>query len=280
MPVTTFKRKGPLVKTVRRNATTHLDAVIKALTGTADDRLAVAERELQRLMALLELVRRPLGGQVFQRERRVLLRAFKALPDSAEERKMAPLRALAAADPPVDVDEVLPQITPDPAPKPTAKKAGPDPKLLRLLADLAEMRMRARYWHLPAGEFGLLAPGLRASYTLARKHAAGPPTAAAVEAWRTLADQMQSLERAWLPVLTPLRKELRSAEKQARLGAAVHDLKSALGDHATLGPRLDAELSGIDKTAPAQHARLLAETPAAFVKRMQAYWDAWRGIGD
>lgn len=280
MPATTIKRKDTVVKAVRRNAAVHLDAVITALTGTRDDRLAVAERELRRMVALIELVRRPLGAEVFQRERRVVLRALKVVASNADVLKAAGLKSLAAADPPVAVDALLERMAVgSDQSKAERKKTEPDPKVLRLLADLAEMRMRARYWHLPAGEFELVAPGLRASYLRVHKLAAGPATDTAAEAWGTLADQLQGIERAWPALLTPLRKELRAAERKARRLATLTDLIEPVVDHETLRPRLDAELAELEKDASAHHARLLAETPAAFVKRIGAYWDVWRGVG-
>ncbi|MEM7626885.1 MAG: hypothetical protein AAF333_14925 [Planctomycetota bacterium] len=280
MPATVFKRKDTVVKAVRRHATVHLDAVIAALSGASDDRLATAERELRRLAALLELVRRPLGGEVFQRERRTPTRALKAVAGSVAAEQIAALKSLAAADPPVDVDDLVKTLASAPAAGASHRKPrGPDPAVLRLLADLAEMRMRARYWHLPAGEFELLAPGLRASYQRARRLAVGPATRETAEAWGTLADQVQNLERAWPELLAPLRKELRAAERQTRRHATLLELVAPVGDHDTLRPRLDAELAGLEKSSAAYCARLLAETPVAFAKRLNVYWDVWRGVG-
>lgn len=280
MPSTSFKRKDTVVKAVRRNAVAHLDAVINALTGKDEDRLVVARRELGRMSSLLELVRRPIGAEVYRRERRTLARAMKTLAEPAETIDISMLKSLASAPPQINVDDLVEQLSveADP-PKPRKKKPGPDPKVLRLLADLAEMRMRARYWHLPRGEFEILAPGLRASYARVKKLSAASATQETGEAWGVLGDQLQAMERAWPAVLTPWRKEVRDAERQSRARAAFGQLARTFGDHETLRTRLDAELSALDQTATTIHARLLTESPAAFVKRLGVYWDVWRGVG-
>ncbi|MEM6458747.1 MAG: hypothetical protein AAF710_05080 [Planctomycetota bacterium] len=222
MPVSPLKRKEPIVKSVRRQARAHLDAAIAALTRDAAA-VGVAHHELARLRALLRLVRRPLGAEVFRREHRAVEAAWWHT----------------RPDPPRADDS-----------EPPAASAVPDAAVYRRVADLAEVRMRARYWHLPNGGFELLEPGLRTAYRDARRH----PTADTLAILRL---QLAQVERAWPNVLTPTRKALRAAERLAAKHADSPDASG--GDLAPLA------------------ARLFAETPAAFTKRLAAYWHAWRG---
>lgn len=272
MAATTFRRKDPVVKAVRRSAAAHLDGAIAALTGSRADREA-ARREVERLGSLLRLVQRPLGSAAVSRERRVLQRALQQLAPR-EAPGAAALRALAAAEPAVDVGVLLQETFPEGE---APDRPDPDPEVLRLLADLAEVRMRARYWHLPAGGFAVLAPGLSWAYRGALKAASAEPSCGASAAWRTLGDQVQLLERAWPEQLAPLRKSLRAAQKRAEALSAFAGLAEPVGDHPQLRPRLDAQTARLTAEARADRLRLLAESPAAFVKRLGAYWTAWRG---
>lgn len=277
MPPFTIKRKDSLVKAVRRSATRQLDTVIESLTGPKPVDAALARRELLRLQALLHLVRRPLTSEVFTREHRAVVRGLKALPEPT----VLPgetLTALAAIEPTIDVQERLDRLAEvQAAPPKRRKKTGPDPKLLRLVADLAEMRMRARYWHLPEGGFELLASGLRQSYQKAAKYRA--PNASPAEfaaALGRLANQVQALERSWPQMLSALRKAMRTLERHAHQQAEWAALRPHIQDHPALLARLDDQLAKLhDATTPLRD-QLFVETPAAFAKRLAGIWDAWR----
>lgn len=277
MPPLTIKRKDTLVKAVRRSATRQLDTVIGSLTGPKPADAALARRELLRLQALLHLVRRPLTSEVFTREHRVVVRGLKALPQETTTPRDT-LIALAAIEPPIDVQERLDQLDDAPtAPPKRRKKTGPDPKLLRLVADLAEMRMRARYWHLPDGGFELLASGLRQSYQKAAKHRA--PDASPAEfaaALGRLANQLQALERAWPQMLSTTRKAMRSLERIAQQQAEGAALRPHIQDHPALLARLDDQLAELHAAGTPVRDQLFVETPAAFAKRLAGIWDAWR----
>ncbi|MEM6853935.1 MAG: hypothetical protein AAF593_05955 [Planctomycetota bacterium] len=272
----TIKRKDSLVKAVRRNATRQLDAVIDSLTGPKPSPTSAC-RELLRLQSLLHLVRRPLAGEVFNREHRAVLRGLKALPDAS-----VPLREtlveLAAVEPTVEVPALLDGIEPEQTPLRTPrKKSGPDPKLLRLVADLAEMRMRARYWHLPDGGFELLAPGLRQSYQRAatrRGPEASPAEFAA--ALGRFADQLQAVERVWPDMMITTRKAARRLQQHAQRQADLAALRPYIQDHADLLTRLDEQAEQAHAATLPLRDQLFVETPAAFTKRLGGWWDAWR----
>lgn len=287
MPPLTIKRTEPLVKAVRRGATRQLDAAIAALTETKHPRPDLARRELLRLRATLHLFRRPLTAEVFGRENRLVTRCLKQLP--GQDATLETLDRLAATAPALDVAELRETLAAETRPPARKRKnAGPDPKQLRLVADLAEMRMRARYWHLPEGGFELLAPGLRQTYAraarLSREFTSNSEQATAKLPGDELADtlgrlarQLQSLERACPVLLEPYRKALRTVERDTRQRAELAALRPHVLNHDALLARLDHEheklVGGVDPLL----AQLFIETAPAFLKRLQGYWNAWRG---
>lgn len=278
MPPLTIKRTEPLVKAVRRAATRHLDAAIAALTQTKTPRRDVARRELLRLRDTLHLLRRPLTAEVFGRENRLVTRCLKQLPGNNPT--LQTLDRLAAQAPALDVAELRDTLVAEAKPPPRKRKnAGPDPKQLRLVADLAEMRMRARYWHLPDGGFELLAPGIRQTYNraarLAQNKDADPGELA--DALGRLARQLQSLERACPALLEPFRKAVRAVERDARQRADLLDLRPHVLNRDALLTRLDDERHKLAAAAEPLLSQLLIETTPAFIKRLRGYWDAWRG---
>ncbi|MBB6429969.1 hypothetical protein [Algisphaera agarilytica] len=279
MPPLLIKRTDPIVKAVRRGATRQLDAAIESLTGNGSADPAAARRELQRLQALLHQFRRPLGGEVFNREHRQVVRCLKQLSPVADLR-LDTLADVANQDPKLDVQALREQLIADTAEaKPRKrKKQGPDPKQLRLVADLAELRMRARYWHLPDGGFELLTPGLRLSYQRAAKLVqTNGPAADTADALDRLALQLQSFERACPVLLEPYRKALRALERNARKQAQLAALRPATEQHEALLARIDETLAQYGQDTARLRQQLFVETTPAFLKRMQGYWTAWRG---
>ncbi len=262
MASTQFKRKETLVQGVRRLAVRRIDKLTKMLGEWPldDDTRAAAQRQAYCFDALLQLVRGPLGPEVMRRESRWLRRLHKSLntPPTLSEHGQG-----TGQDPP------QPGISP--------KKALSNPARLRRLADLAEARMRAQYWHLPAGEFDLLAPGLRRSYGRARKLADDPQKLNELaDALRMLTHHLHLIQKAWPDVLDAMRQEAAAAEKHARRLDELQSLPSAdkhpsddMPDHAVQKTNLQSDLGQ-------STGRLLTESAPAFAKRVEAYWNAWR----
>jgi len=276
MPPLTIKRKDPLVKAVRRNATRQLDVAIDSLTGPDTD-TRPARRELFRLESLLYLVRRPLTREVFTRESRVVSRGLKLLtpPPSPPDQDVAELAAIepvldAPPTPSAEADQAATELK-------RRQKTGPDPKRLRLVADLAEMRMRARYWHLPDGGFELLAPGLRQSYQRGSKiKTISNSSDDLAPALARLADQVHALERAWPEMIRVTRKFLRQLEHHASAQTRLESLRPHLQDHPALLARLEDQITAQRDASLPLSNQLFVESPAAFTKRLAGIWNAWR----
>ena len=260
MPRFALKRRETLVKFVRRAALGHLDAAGAALRAGAEGgkrsaaRVGRARRELLRLRALLRLVRGPLGSAAFSREHAAVQRLV---------RRIAPYAEAAGVD------------------RGQARKPAPGPALLRALADLAEIRVRAKHWHVPAAGFDGLAPALRSAWRQATRPVTGPRAvvpAALADAALTLHDQLRCVERAWPEAIDAPRQLAKDLAAAAGRWAALSARAEAPagGDRAGPPKQLAEDLAQTRAEVDALTARLRAETPAAFTRRLSAYWELWR----
>lgn len=277
MSLSPFKKNHPPAKAVRRAATQLLDEAIASLSDPAVDDATVeaARQELLRLRSLLLLVRRPLTGEVFNREHRALGRALRQMPALPIDR-VALLDELTRNTQATVPDELRESLSTSDTKRPKKPAKGPDPRRLRMLADLAEVRMRARYWHLPAKGFAVFAAGLRTTYQRAAKTSASLDAAAAAESLGQFADQLRLLEKAWPAVLGPCRKTVDELQGHMAALARFESLRPALADQPELLALLDQHREATRQTINPLVERLFAESAAAFTKRMSAYWDAWR----
>jgi len=269
MPRFTLKRREPLVKFVRRAALGHLKAADAALRAGADGgkrapaEVARARRELLRLRALLRLIRGPLGSTAFGREHGAVQRLVRRVTPHAE-----------GADPT--------GTQPNADVKGRSKLAA-RPALLRALADLAEIRVRAAHWHVPDAGFDALAPALRSAWRQSARAVTGARAVAPValsEAALTLHDQLRCVERVWPEAIDAPRVLARRLASDAMQLAAIEALtaRPATGGNADPASRKrmsDARAEVVDNVNTAA-ALLAAETPAAFTRRVAAYWDRWR----
>lgn len=307
-----FKRKEAVAAGVRRLAVGHIDRLSKRLdrgVGSSDDR-ADAVSEAVALGALIELVRVPLGAEVVRRERRWLGRLERTLEpaagrpgDAAGWRALAEAAGLAEAEREAVVAAGLEGSATDGAGGDVggaelgeARAGRPEAALLRRRADLVEARMRARHWHLPAGDFDLLAPGLGRSYRRARQRAEawrktrgtaagrdeildkGQACEALADALNEWGQQLRRIERAWPEVLVPTRKGTEATAREAQRLAAARRLRGWLAEgDADLGVDWGASIDRTDSAMAGALDRLLAESAAAMGKRLEAYWRAWRG---
>jgi len=267
---------------VRRAALGHLEAADVALRNAAEGgkraatQAARARRELLRLRALLRLVRGPLGVTAFNREHGAVQRLVRRVTPHAEGIDAAAVRALR------QLSKELDAAKPDEAvagQKPSA--AGP--ALLRSLADLAEVRVRAAHWHVPEAGFDALAPALRRVWRQSGRPVTGvraASPAALADAALTLHDQLRCVERVWPEAIDAPRQLARVLASDASRLAALSGLPARPGgDSAAAEPlatRLDDARAGAAADVNAGAARLRAETPAAFTRRVAGYWVCWR----
>ena len=194
-----LKRRESLVKFIRRASLACLDNAAASLDRSGKPKVAAARQDLYRLRALLGLFRGPLDTQTFVREHAAvgrILRKLNTLDKHADQPAIRTLSRLAANKPQLSMPDAL--LNPTGQAKPRPKRTRREPVRLRVMADLADLRMRASHWHLPAMDFDAIAPALRRSHRLAATgHAQG--------AW-ALRDQLRYLERLWPEAITAPRR--------------------------------------------------------------------------
>ena len=161
-----------------------------------------------------------------------------------------------------------------------------NPAIYRLVADMAELRGHVGDWPVDTVPDEQPPRGLRRTYTRARKLAGESINTESIqpltEVLDELATQLGVISKACPAMVKAQRKLLTRAAEE------LHDLQQA----AALNKALRAELGqDASKSLPAfkplskqaadrlgtDLADALAETPAAFMKRVQAYWVVWRG---
>jgi CYTH domain-containing protein/CHAD domain-containing protein len=258
------------------------DALAEAIHG--------ARKDLKKARAALRLVREELGEKTFKRENRALRDAGRLLSASRDaEVKLETLESLVEGD------------AGDAPPGPTALwrealiadrdrivDADAD-RTEAAVATIEEVLARAPHWELHHAGWKLLAPGLDAAYREGREAfeaLSAEPDFEAVHDLRKrgkdLWYQVRLLRDAWAPVLEPTAEE-------------IHDFTDLLGDHHDLAV-LAEDLGGRDEIDPAHStilrslieaeqialladalglgARIYAEKPKAFGRRLRAYWRA------
>ncbi len=282
---------------VRRVITARLEKAADRLREPLDgDALAEAihgaRKDVKKARAALRLVREDLGEKSFKRENRALRDAARLLSASRDaEVKLETLARL--------VDGDAGDVPPGPAALWREALLADRDRIVDAEADQTEAAVeaidavigRAPEWHLHHSGWKLLAPGLDTAYGEGRELFEALPAAPSFEALHDLRKrgkdlwyQLRLLRDAWTPVLEPTAEE-------------VHAFTDLLGDHhdlAVLALDLDLreeigsahknvfrELIAIQQRvlltdALALGERIYADKPAAFGRRLRAYWRAWR----
>ena len=259
------------------------DALAEAIHG--------ARKDLKKARAALRLVREAIGEKTFKRENRALRDAARTLSASRDaEVKLGTLDALADGDgdvPPgatalwrealsADRDRIV---------------GGENGGTEEAVAAIEAVAARVPEWKIRADGWKLLSPGLDTAYRDGHENFAALGEAPAFEAVHDLRKrgkdlwyQLRLLRDAWQPVLESTAEEIH--EFTDRLGDH-HDLAVLLVDlegraevdavhRETLRTLIEARQASLLAEARAAGARVYAEKPKAFGRRLRAYWRAWR----
>lgn len=281
---------------VRRVIVGRLDKAAERLREAGDgDALAEAvhgaRKDLKKARAALRLVREELGEATFKRENEALRDAARTLSASRDaEVKLATLDALVGAEgdvPPAATALWREALTAGRDRIVGGERGGTEAAALAIEAVAA----RAPGWNLRADGWKLLALGLDTAYREGREafeELGDTPSFEAVHDLRKrgkdLWYQVRLLRDAWQPVLEPTAEE-------------VHDFTDRLGDHhdlavlavdlagrseveavhrETLRRLIETRQANLLAAAVSSGERVYAEKPKAFLRRMRAYWRAWR----
>ncbi|MGL4395296.1 MAG: CHAD domain-containing protein [Hyphomicrobium sp.] len=290
-----YKLREPVQKGFRRIAREQITRAITELRGDAVHPASVHQcrKAMKRLKAHLRLVRGGVSEKTFRahyddvseiadllagaRAEHVLDETIDNLEQrfgSDVEALLEPLRAhlSSAARPP---DALL-------APADAAKA-------MQRLAKAEKRFAKIRIKRKPA--FGVIADGLEQTYRRARHYQARAYRSGASEDFHELRKAVQwhwrhmaLIWRAW-PELLSVRID--AAREISQILGDDHDLAMLLVKTQELAPVLGDARGAIDRLARARQeelreaaasrvARLFAESPKAFARRMSAYWDAAR----
>jgi CHAD domain-containing protein len=284
---------------LRRCAIAQLDRAVTELQGgvDADSEAAVhaARKAIKKERSLLRLARGSIGAAPRRNENRALRHAARTLSDARDAEAMLqtfddlaeryagqlPERAFAAVRAPLERrrDTQREQL------------AGSDLSA-RAAAEIGAARDRIRQWQLTEGGWSALQDGLHRSYRDGRAaflQAGDHPSSVAWHQWRKRVKDLWYQERLLSAVAGPAcAGQAEDAHRLADLLGDDHDLvvlRGALTEASADVPAdLDAVVELIDHRqqelrgqALALGARVYAEKPKPFVRRMRAMWRAGRG---
>lgn len=232
-----------------------------------------AERDAEAMVQAYDgLLGKEVASPGFKELRELLVRRQRAIAKAAE----VGVVFFPAPEPGEPVAEVQPVPPPPPADDVEAR--------------LAEAPGRVQGWSLPEG-FGPLAEGLEASYRRARRRwrqARRLPSAAVLHTWRRAVKQHEvqvGLFReaapgplsAHLEILDALTEVLGKDHDLAVLRSLLAEKGTTWGDPDTLDAllaRMARRHAELHRAAFSLGERALAERPAAFRRRLRAYWRA------
>jgi len=280
-----------------RIAAGRADSALEKLAGAGDEDLAEAihgaRKDLKKLRAVLRLSREALGEDLFHAENRRFRDAARLLSASrdAEVRlgTLAALRRRRRGDLPRAAAAVWEEALEGERDKLAGGRS--EVPLAEAIAAIEAGRERIASWPMQGSGWPLLGAGLQRAYRSGRRawrRAAADPSPESSHEWRKRSKdlwyQLRIVSPAWPPVLEATAEEAHALTERlgdrndlALLGADLErcgwmgaddrrDLREAI-------ERAQAEELG---AALATGARLYAEKPRAFGRRLGAYWAAWR----
>ncbi len=294
-----LKRKEGAADGLRRVARGRIEKAGERLHQVGDEELADAihgaRKDLKKVRAVLRLLRGELGRKRFKAENRRYRDAARLLAESRDaEVKLQTLRALggyAGASFPASAALAWRQALEADRDRVAAARGEAATRIERARAAIEEAGDGISHWPIGNDSWPLLEPGLGRTYRDGRealRRARAEGSAENVHEFRKRAKdlwyQLRLLHDAWPGLLEP------TAEQ-------AHSLADLLGDHhdlavlaEDLGERAEPAASREDFEAliEARQAELLdaalelgerlyAEKPKHFLRRLHAYWRAWRG---
>lgn len=293
--MSTLRRQEPTGPGLKRIACAQVELAIRCLTRQAGQAAAAAQA-IDTAQAALALIEPDLPRPIARRNR-VLLTSLSAglaeltgpaiLNEQLAKRykKMPSDAALASA-----IKTLRKRwVAHTPVGTTLKSKAGNfNPVIYRLVADMAELRGHCGDWPVENIDNALLPRGLRRTYTRARKLANdSAPTESIEPLTQTLTElviMLGLLSKACPAMVKAHRKLLARATNQLKSIQRAQALDQAL--HAELGKSTAPTHSPSGSFNPSftdpitsDLADALAETPAAFIRRMQTYWNHWHENG-
>jgi CHAD domain-containing protein len=280
-----LKLKGALPEEIARAARGRMDHAIDELRGktdsTAEEAVHEARKDLKKLRALLRLARGELGETTFARENACFRDAGRELAAARDSDVM--LDTVKALDMPAALGWELRK-----AIEAHRARDGDDSRgaaAARVVEMLREARGRVDDWPLEHDSFAALREGLEHTYRRGRrdlKAARANPTVEGLHEWRKRVKELwyhhTLLRELWPPVMQAVGDQ--AHELADRLGDD-HDLAMLadwIRDHTDAGPEffeaVDRRRAELQADAMNLGARLYADKPGAYVRRLGRLWEA------
>jgi CHAD domain-containing protein len=268
-----------------------LDGLRSPDTANPDETVHAVRKRFKRLRALARLVRDELGDDLFARENAALRDAGASLSEARDAAVLVQT-----------LDGLKPHLDPQAFAaarrrlvarrKLVARRVLHDGSGLGAVARAAEEAAdRVAAWPIHRDGWRALRPGLKRIYANARQAYKRTDVGAPAEMfheWRKqtkhLWHQLEVLEPIWPPVMKKLADEC-----HALADALGHDHDLAVlrhvleaealthaGEPSPVLPPLEAARQTLQHEALSLGARIYAEKPGAFVRRLGKYWKAWK----
>jgi CHAD domain-containing protein len=281
----------------RRIAQGRAEKALERLEGTEGDGLAAAihgaRKDLKKLRGLLRLVRPGLGKKAFEAENRRYRDAGRLLSGSRDaEVKLETLLALrrhADALPSETAERWEGMLESERDAIAATLRDESEGRVAEAAQAIAAGRDAIQGWSLPAGSWVLVEQGLLDSYRGGRRglqEARSKPSAENVHQWRKRAKdlwyQLRIVHDAWPQLLGAT---IDQAHELTELLGDHHDLavlaedlgsRAELSDRAPFEATIEQRQGELLDAALELGARLYAEKPRAFGRRLGRYWRAWR----
>lgn len=299
-----FKRKEPVAEGMRRIALEQIDRARTELRDTemeAAEAVHQARKRFKKLRGLLRLVRPALGGRQYKQQNRFFRDLGRDLSGARDAQVMLDTLEKLTGDESagtIDADRLasLHGLLQERRERELTGAAGADLQTRRdqAAADLDEACAQLAHWELDARGFAALGPGLKRSYRAGRKALRKARRAPGATQFHELRKRVKDhwyhsrlLRGVWPGLMQAHARELKQLSD---LLGDDHDLAVfrqtlvALADETpalqevtlALLDIVDRRQRSLRRAARLLGARVYAESPRRFRKRLRAYWGVWR----
>jgi CHAD domain-containing protein len=283
-----LKEGEPVPKGIVRIARGRIDHAIDHLEGRADgspeEAVHEARKDMKKLRAVVRLMRPGLGDKVYRRENACFRDAGQELAGLRDADVMLGTLAKLEGEIPEQAAGGLRQALE--AHKIRTAAGARQPAAAQVVEILTTARGRVERWPLDEDGFDAVAGGLERIYRRGRKGfrtARAEPTTENLHEWRKrvkdLWYHLTILRTAWPPVMDALADEAHHLSEQV---GEDHDLAVLLAwaeEHApdsaaALAEPVERRRGELQARAFELGARLYAEKPKAFMRRLERWWEA------
>jgi CHAD domain-containing protein len=288
-----LKEGEPVPKGIARIARGRIDHAIDNLEGRTDsspeEAVHEARKDMKKLRAVVRLVRGEIGNQVYRRENECFRDAGQELSGVRDADVMLATLAKLEGEIPERAAGDLRQALE--AHKIRTAAGARQQASAQVVEILTSARRRVARWPLDEDGFDAVAGGLERIYRRGRKAfraARAEPTTENLHEWRKRAKDLwyhlTILRTVWPPVMDAL------ADEAHRLSEHVgddHDLavllvfaeERAPAAAALIAEPLERRRDELQARSFEIGARLYAEKPGAFMRRLERWWEAPAGAG-